>query len=158
MAISRKIFHQLNKLRGSRVLILGIGNVLKSDDGAGSVLCRQLSGKVRAEIIDAGTVPENYIQPVIDKAPKNLLIVDAVDFKALPGTVQIFKPEQLNSLITSTHSLSPRIFIDMIAGEIDVAVYFIGIQPAKTSFGQALSVEVSCVVQQLSALFISLLA
>jgi hydrogenase 3 maturation protease len=144
---------QLNKLSGSKTVIVGMGNVLKGDDGGGPLVCQQLQGKVCAELMDVGTVPENYIQSIIKKAPQNLLIIDAVDFGALPGTVSVFKPEQLNFLVISTHALSPRLFIDMIYQSIRVNVYFIGIQPLQTKLNKPLSVEVDKAVRQLSHIF-----
>jgi len=141
---------QLNKLRGSKTVIVGIGNILKGDDGAGPLVCWQLRlAGVCAGLIDAGTVPENYIQPIIKKDPQNLLIIDAIDFGASAGTIRIFKPEQLNSLVISTHTLSPRLFVDMIAQATQANVYFVGIQPAHAQLGQPVSAEVSQAVQWL---------
>ncbi|MHC4647512.1 MAG: hydrogenase maturation protease, partial [Planctomycetota bacterium] len=88
MGSNGELFEQLRKLRSSRTVIVGIGNTLKGDDGAGPLICEHLSAAgVSAELIDAGTVPENYIQPIIRKAPENLVIVDAMEFGASPGTV-----------------------------------------------------------------------
>jgi len=150
MGADQQLLWQLNKLRNSSTVIVGIGNVLKGDDGAGPLVCEQLAGKIRAELIDAGTVPENYIQPIITKAPQNLLIIDAIDFAAPPGTIRIFRPEQLNSHVFSTHTLSPRLFVDMVCQNIKVDVYFIGIQPAQIQLGQFISPQVSHAVQRLS--------
>ncbi len=150
MGTDEQLFEQLNKLRGSKTVIIGIGNILKGDDGLGPLVCQQLRhAKVCAELIDAGTVPENYIQPVIKKAPQNLLIIDAIDFGASPGTISILKPEQLNSSVFSTHALSPRLFIDVIHRQADVDVYIIGIQPAQIQLGQPVSAPVSKAIQLL---------
>ena len=149
MGADQQLFEKLNQLRNSATVIVGIGNTLKGDDGAGPLVCKQLSGKVCAELIDAGTVPENYIQTIIKKAPQNLLIIDAIDFGASAGTINIFKPEQLNSLVLSTHTLSPRLFVDMVCREIKVDVYFVGIQPAQIQLGQPQSAQVSQAIQWL---------
>ena len=149
MKFDKQLFGQLNKLSNSTTLILTIGNILKGDDAVGPLIYEQLKGRISTEIIDAGTVPENYIQPIIKKAPENLLIIDAIDFAASPGTIRIFKPNQLNSLIISTHSLSPRVFVDMITQEIDVNVNFLGIQPLGTQMGCPLSTAVNKTAQQL---------
>jgi len=144
MGAEQRLFEQISKLGGSRTVIVGIGNALKGDDGVGPLICEQLrQDGVGAELIDAGSVPENYIQPIIKKAPQNLLVIDAIDFGASPGAIKIFKPEQLNSLVISTHTLSPRHFVDMVRQDMDVDVYFIGIQPAQTRLGQPISVEVN---------------
>ena len=150
MGANEQLFKRLNEFRGTRTVIVGIGNTLKGDDGAGPLVCEQLRrARVCAELIDAGTVPENYIQPIIKKAPQNLLIIDAVDFGASPGTISIFEPEQLNSFVFSTHTLSPRLFVDMVCRDIKVDVYFIGIQPAQTQLGQSISPQASQAIQWL---------
>ncbi|GAG70834.1 unnamed protein product [marine sediment metagenome] len=141
-------YQQLNKLRGLTTLIVGIGNTLKGDDGAGPLVCQQLEGKTCAELIDTATVPENYIQPIIKKAPQNLLVIDAIDFGASAGTISIFRPERLNSIVISTHTLSPRLFVDMITEAIEVNVYFVGIQPVQTQLGQPVCPPVSRAVQR----------
>ena len=85
MDSSSPLYMQLSKFRKSKVLILGIGNPLKADDAAGPLVCEKISGRVKADVIDAGTVPENYIGSIIKKAPENILIIDAIDFDAKPG-------------------------------------------------------------------------
>jgi len=141
-ASEKEVFDRLASLQNSKTVIFGIGNTLKGDDGAGCIVCRRLSGKISAELIDAGTVPENYIQVVIRKKPQALVVIDAVDFKAKPGTIKVFEPEQLDSFIISTHTLSPRIFIEMICSSIEVDVYFIGIQPARIELTEQISERV----------------
>ncbi len=139
------------KLRNTKTLIVGIGNLLKGDDAAGPIVCQKLrDAGVSAEIIDAGTAPENYIQAIIRRAPESLLVVDAIDFGASAGAIEVFRPEQLTSFIISTHSLSPHLFVDMVCREIEVDVYFIGIQPVQTQLGQAVSSQVSQAIQELS--------
>jgi len=131
-AMDKQLFEQLKKFRGSRTLIVGIGSILKGDDGAGPLVCEQLErGKVCVDLLEVGTVPENYIQPIIKKAPQNLLVIDAIDFGAPPGTIRIFEPDELQSQTISTHTLTPRIFVDMVCQNIKLDVYFVGIQPAQ---------------------------
>ena len=114
-------------------------------------MCEKLEhAKSSAELIDAGTVPENYIQPIIKKTPHNLLVIDATDFGASPGTIRIFKSQQLSSHAISTHKLSPSLFVDIVCRSIEVDVYFIGIQPAQTQLGQSVSGPVSKAIQQLA--------
>ncbi|MBN1393228.1 MAG: hydrogenase 3 maturation endopeptidase HyCI [Sedimentisphaerales bacterium] len=155
MGSGEQLFEQLNKLHGSKTVIVGIGNTLKADDGVGPLVCQQLrNAKSCAELIDAGTVPENYIQRIIKKTPQNLLIIDAIDFHASPGTIDIFKPEQLNSIVVSTHTLSPRLFAEMVSQNIEADVYFVGIQPAQTRLGDSMSPQVYQAAQQLTQMLI----
>ena len=154
MCTSGDLFEQLNKLRSGKTVIVGVGNTLKGDDGIGPLVCERLAGRVSAELMNAGTAPENYIQPIIKKAPQNLIIIDAIDFKASPGTISIFEPEQLDLIGFSTHVISPKLFIDMICRSIKVNVCLIGIQPAQTTLGQQLSHEISEAVKQLTDILV----
>jgi len=151
MGSDQSLFEQLNKLCDSATIILGIGNILKGDDGAGPLVCEQLTAaKISAGLIDAGTVPENYIQRIIKIAPRTLLIIDAIDFGAEAGTIKFFEPQQLNSHVISTHTLSPRLFVDIIRRSIQLDVYFVGIQPAQTQLGQSVSAAVNRAIERLS--------
>ena len=151
MSTEQSLLQQLNILRDSATVIVGIGNILKGDDGAGPLVCEQLKREnICAEVIDAGTVPENYIQPIIKKAPQNLLVIDAIDFGGAPGTIRIFEPDQLSSHVISTHSLSPRLFVDMVCQDISIDVYFVGIQPVHLQLGQPISQQVSFAIKELS--------
>ncbi len=157
MSTEQQLSEHLKKLSDSSTLIVGIGNVLKGDDGAGPLICEQLAkANISADLIDAGTVPENYIHKIIKMAPANLLVIDAIDFGSTPGTIQIFKPEQLNSLVISTHTLSPRLFVDMIRRDITLNVYFLGIQPAQVQLGQPVSEQVGRAIQHLCDILIEI--
>jgi hydrogenase 3 maturation protease len=157
MATAKQLFEQLSKFRGSKTVIVGIGNTLKGDDGVGPLVCQQLrQAKSCAELIDAATVPENYVQRIVGKAPQNLLVIDAVDFQAEPGTIEVFRPEQLNSTVFSTHTLSPRLFAEMVSRNIEVDVYFIGIQPAHTRMGDSMSPQICQAAQQLTQMLIDI--
>jgi hydrogenase 3 maturation protease len=150
MEVDRELLEQLEALGGSKVLILGIGNVLKGDDGAGPVVCEKLkTAKISAEVMDAGTVPENYIGPIIKRSPENLLIVDATDFGAAAGSIKMFGTGQLSSYAFTTHTLSAHLFVEMIQAEIDVEVYHIGIQPEQVELGNGLSESVKVAVETL---------
>ena len=147
------LFSILNLFVHTKTIILGIGNILKGDDAFGPLVCERLRGeRICAEIIDAATVPENYIQTIIKKSPQNLIIIDAIDFGAKPGSIQVFETEQLNSLVISTHTLSPRIFIDMIRQNIELDVYIIGVQPKQTQLGLSLSKEVEQAINDLTTI------
>jgi hydrogenase 3 maturation protease len=157
MGVDKKLVSRLKALRGTRTVILGIGNTLKGDDGVGPLVCQRLTeGGAGADVFDAGTVPENYIQPIIKKTPQNLVIIDAVDFGAAPGTIKLFEPEQLSTIGVSTHAPTPRLFIDIIKKSIEVGVYFIGIQPAQTQIGQPITPQLTQAAEDLASLLLNI--
>jgi len=147
---SSNLYEQLGKPNPAETVIIGIGNTLKGDDGAGPQLCSILKGNISTEIIDAGSTPENYIAKIVKMSPEKLLIIDAVDFGAPPGTVRIFDIKDLGRFSFSTHCLSPHLFVDMLRSQISVEVFFIGIQPAGLQLGAGLSEQVAKAVVSLA--------
>ena len=139
MGIDSQLLKYLAPWRDSKVVILGIGNPLKGDDAAGSLVCARLSDNVSATVIDAGTVPENYIGPVLQASPDVLFIVDAVDFGGHPGQIRVCTPDEIHGFAFSTHALSLHLSIDLICRERTLAVYVIGVQASTTRLGDCLS-------------------
>jgi hydrogenase 3 maturation protease len=152
----KHLHQELSRLRGFKTVILCVGNILKGDDGAGPRLYELLKGSACVDVIDGGTAPENYIGPIVAKAPEVLLIVDAMDFGAQPGTTRIFNPTQLDKSALSTHYLSPRVLADIINAQIDVQVLLIGIQPAQVHLGKPLSSEVAEAASSLANTIVSI--
>jgi hydrogenase 3 maturation protease len=145
----------LSQLRGSKTVIVGIGNMLKGDDAAGPMLCQKIAGRVCAKVIDAGATPENYIEHIKKCKCDNVLVVDTVDFGATPGPpgrIRFFTRDRIGSYAFSTHVLSPRFFADLIAKDVSGNVFFLGIQPAHTNLGRAVSPPVVAAVDLLARL------
>jgi hydrogenase 3 maturation protease len=139
MGVDPQLWQSLAPWRGAHVAILGVGNLLKGDDAAGPLVCERLSGKVRATVIDAGPVPENYIGPVLRAAPDVLFIVDAVDFGGRPGQIRVSTPDEIQGFAFSTHALSLHLSIDLICREKAIDVRVIGVQAGRTKLGSCLS-------------------
>ena len=147
---SRSLLRQLGKLNPAETVVVGIGNILKGDDGAGPRICSILKGKIAAEVIDVGTTPENYIGRIVGMSPKKLLIIDAIDFGKLPGTIRVFRTQDLKQFTFSTHCLSPHLFVRNITSQIDVEIFFIGVQPVQLNLCRGLSKQVSAAIAALA--------
>ncbi len=127
-----------------KTLVIGIGNALKGDDGAGVVLLECLRGKVDADLLNCGVAPENYLEKIAGIAPCRLIIIDAADFGRVPGTMRIFRARELAEGGISTHSLSPGIFIEYLETKIEgIEVFVLGIQPGSCGLEEELSEKVS---------------
>jgi hydrogenase maturation protease HycI len=152
MRDNRELTECLDALRGSKVVILGVGHILKGDDGVGPLICEHLKGSVSATVIDAGTVPENYVRPIVRATPEKLLIIDAVDFGDRPGTVRVCRPDEIADFAFSTHALSLHLFVEMLHNDIPVEVFLLGIQPGEVRLGESASPAVWESVQRLTGL------
>ena len=146
-----------SRLKG-RVLIFGIGNPLKQDDGAGPELIKRLKAsgdKLRAELLDGGSAPENHTGRIRQLKPDTLLIVDAVDFGGQPGSLRVFSVEEMSTQALSTHNVSLRTFAGFLMdGLPNLNVLVIGIQPKAVGFGEGLSAEVEGALKELCMSFI----
>ena len=136
----------------SKTLVLGIGNRLKEDDGAGPALIEKLqrSSSKGLGLIDGGLTPENYSGKIKELKPETLVLVDAVDLKAEPGAFRIIEAERfgLNSL--STHNIPFTIFISYLKEALpELKVYVLGIQPKRVALGEGLSPEVSQAIEKI---------
>jgi len=135
-----------------RLAVLGIGNELYGDDGAGVALARSLArsgidpGKMQA--FEAGPAPENFTGSLRKMNPSHVLMVDAANLGLEPGSIRVIDMEQITGAGFSTHTLPLHILADFIARE-GCRVVMLGIQPRDLSFGEGLSPEVSTAVTQL---------
>jgi hydrogenase 3 maturation protease len=142
-----RILKKINE--GKKVLIIGIGNRLKGDDGVGSIIAEKLKEKIREEnlfVIDAENAPENYTGKIKEISPESLLIIDAVDFGSYPGDFRIFEIDEIKDTTVSTHNFSISLLKKFI--KVD-EIYLLGIQPENISFGENLSERVKKSVEKI---------
>ena len=89
---------------GRSVVVMGIGNPERSDDGAGLLVAGlvadaaprdALPGGRRVTVLMAEEVPESWVGPAAAARPDTVLMVDAADLGAAPGSVALREPEDL---------------------------------------------------------------
>lgn len=131
-----------------KIVILGIGNVLLSDEGLGVRVIKILEDfflfPEEVELVDGG-VGGFFLIPYVEKA-KKLLIVDAIKGDGPPGTFYKFKKEELPSNIVeklSLHELSFKdiLFLVSLRGKMPEEVIILGLEPKVLELGNSLSLE-----------------
>ncbi len=137
-----------------KVVILGIGNVLRGDDGFGPTLINRLKGNVNAVCIDAGSAPENHIGSIVKEEPDTILIVDAVHLDLMPGEYEFLKKSDILRCGFTTHDISPNMFIEYLEKETCASIYMLGIQPQSLSLGDEMSGVLKKRLDELSKLII----
>lgn len=136
------------------VIILGIGNALRSDDGLGSILASRIKDKVPYTVYDAGSSPENYLGKIIKKRPDNVVIIDAVDFGGRPGEFRVLEGEDIKTVnLFSTHNASISLTINYLKSNFKVDIIVLIIQPKTIIFGDKLSPEVEETLKKLEGWF-----
>jgi len=132
-------------LGGRSAAVVGVGNRLRGDDGAGSRLAARLLAAGAAGVHDAETVPENYLGPLLAARPDVVLFADAADHGAAPGSVCLVRAGELAARGSSTHAPSLRLLAGLLEAQ-GSECWVLGIQPAATGFGEELSPPVAAAV------------
>ena len=137
-------FLKRGKIKG-KIVIVGIGNTLRGDDGAGPEIIKRLkdsSTNYQLFLIDVGAVPENFLQKIVGHRPDVILLVDTVNLEKPAGSVEIIEGEDLKEEGFSTHNASLKLTIDYLKKETGADILLLGIQPKNIGFGQRISPEV----------------
>ena len=133
----------LKRILSGSVCILGVGNRHRRDDGIGSLIAERLAGRLPAQVINAGAVPENYLEKVARLCPDTVLVVDAVDFGGDPGEWRVLDPGALALDGLSSHALSLRMAAEYLSARTQAHVALLAVQPADVGAGTELSDKVS---------------
>lgn len=149
------------RLEGAkRILVLGVGSELLSDDYIGVSIAQKLKSlyrkrkpSVKLKALCAGTVPENFTGPIKKFKPSHLAIIDAADLGGKAGSLAVIDPQRAAGATFSTHRLPAKIFADYIGQSLSCQIMIIGIQPKSLAFGQTLSREVNQAGNRLIGLF-----
>jgi len=140
------------------VSIVGVGNRMRADDGAGPVLIDRVKDNVAATCIDAGITPENYLEKVVVGEPDTILIVDAGHFGGQPGDTRMFQSSEIAAAGVSTHTLSLELACDYLKNRISANVFLIAIQPEMIEWKEALSESVDKAVDDLARTLVGILS
>jgi hydrogenase maturation protease len=106
--------------------IICIGNEMRKDDFIAIDLADELNA------IKAFTNPENFITE-----GDEIILIDAVDFNAKPGSVKEFSPKEITEFaLSTTHNIGINVLEKFCK-----IIKIIGIQPKDTSYEIGLSQE-----------------
>lgn len=140
--------------RPARVAILGVGNEMNGDDGAGVVAVRELTALEPAPpdvlLIDAGAAPESYTGPLRRFRPDLIIEIDAAMLGDEAGATSWLDWREADGLSASTHTLPPSVLAQFIQADLGCEVAIIGIQPERVEMGVGLSPAVASAVRGLA--------
>jgi hydrogenase maturation protease len=132
-----------------KVLVMGVGSILMTDEGIGIRAVEELQRRYRfpgnVEILDGGTSGIELLSYISGK--DYLIIIDAIKGGSTPGTVLKVEgedvPAQFRTRI-SPHQLgiSDLLAAAMLTGEMPKQLVLFGIEPRDIVFGIGLSGEV----------------
>ena len=128
------------------VLLLGMGNILLTDDGVGIHVLRALEpdlatggASCRVRLCDGGTLGLELLTAL--EGAKSLVVIDATRFGASPGTVRVFvdgeMDKQLRGGRRSVHevALADLMAAAQLIGRAPARRALVGIQPESLQWG-----------------------
>ncbi|MBE3087385.1 MAG: hydrogenase maturation protease [Bacteroidetes bacterium] len=142
------MFNELNKLlsqKDKKILFVGIGNLLKMDDGVGVYISRKIKNKGTISSLTVEASIENYIGKINSLNPDLLVLIDCLDMKSTPGIFKLLAVSQIQDLTFNTHNISLRRLSEFFS----MPVFILGIQPEKIEFGENISYLVKNVADKI---------
>lgn len=131
-------------------IILGVGNILHSDDGIGIKILKYLDSQYEfpegVDLVDGGTVGAQLDISIVNR--DWVIIVDALDVKGDPGEVKVLSGDTFINRPSSTKMSPHQVgFLDLIQlmkmeGTEPKRIDLIGIIPANTNDGFEMTPEV----------------
>jgi hydrogenase 3 maturation protease len=128
------------------VVVAGIGNAIRFDDFVGVKIIQDLTGKVSSKVhlIECETVPESFMDEIVELKPSHVLLIDAAVLGLKPGDVRLYDVETVVNIPSiSTHTLPIRIFCEYIKQMTKTKIALLLVQPVNVEFGEGLTSEVA---------------
>ena len=151
------IKRELKDILKGRITIVGVGNVMRGDDGFGHTLSERLKDRVSAGVISAGPFPENHIKAIRGSTPDTILIIDAADFGGDIGDIKLLKKSDIPLYGLSTHNASLALFFSFLEADIKAAVYMLAVQPGGSEINTPLSDVIDKRCKEIESLLLELL-
>ncbi|AFK22557.1 hydrogenase maturation peptidase HycI [Pyrococcus sp. ST04] len=137
---------------GKRIVICGIGNEIRGDDGFGVLLVKELKKLIKREnvlILNCGQAPESFFGKIIKFKPDLVIFVDAIHFGGNPGEIVVVTPESVIGEAFSTHGMPLKLMAKHIERDVDAEIILIGCQPKNIGLFEEISPEVKEALEKL---------
>ncbi len=142
-----------------RILVLGLGNDLLTDEAVGIRVIRHLAERQPrpegVDLLDGGTLSFTLAGPIA--AATGLIVVDAARLGATPGTVGVFEDEAMDRKLagacSSVHEVGLTDLLDIarLTDSLPPRRCLVGIEPAEIGWGSALTPAVESAVPAAAA-------
>lgn len=139
-----------------KALVLGLGNILLSDEGLGVRVVQRLQGSCRfppeVSIMDGGTLGLDLL-PYLEEVD-HLLVIDALEMGKEPGTIVRLAGEEVPASLSVKISPHQMGLADLLAaarlrGLYPQEIVLLGMQPGSTEVGLDLSPPVEAQIDRL---------
>ena len=155
----------MDKIKSNSIVLLGVGNILLTDEGFGVHVVNQLREDYvfnpPITILDGGTMGMELLTYM--RGMTKLLLVDAINGGDAPGTVSEFPHEEMHTYFTeaiSVHEVGMQDILRIRALQEDPLedAVVIGVEPESLELGLTLSDATQAAVEDVKARVLSVLS
>jgi len=133
-----EILSPLTSDPSAKILYVGVGNRLKSDDAVGIYICERLHNSEQKEVLIVEAGIEKFVGKINSLAPDILVLVDCTDYNKEPGYINLFPVDEIPDNTFHTHTIS----LGRISEFFEMKTYILGIQPEFVGFGEEISPQI----------------
>lgn len=127
--------------RHKDTLLVGLGNILKTDDGAGMRIAQEIKEKVSLKIIEAGVSLENYLNKISESRSDLVIFVDAAELdKNISFSCHKACDVQEISMYF-THDASLKLAMQYLQNQKSFDILILAIKASDFSFGENLGAQ-----------------
>ena len=143
-----------------KVVVVGIGNPIRTDDYVGLKIVESLKGNLSPTVLllEAETVPESHLCDIEEFQPSHVLLIDAAYLGCKPGIASLVHAEKvvISSAVT-THLLPLRVFCEYVKQATGAKIALLLIEPKNTDFGEGLTAPVQAAAKRLTKVLLKAL-
>ena len=127
--------HELLSCHNRKILFIGIGNLLRQDDGIGVYISQRIKERDNIRVITVEVSIENYIGKINSIDYETLVLIDCADIGKPPGSFELLPVDKISDMTFNTHNISLKRISEFFRNDVSV----LAIQPEKVDFGENLS-------------------
>lgn len=137
-----------------RLVVIGMGNELRADDGVGLEVVRGLKPYVndKLTVFEGHMMPESFIGLTCAIKPTHLLIVDAAELHEKLGEWRLLAPTEIDDGLFTTHSIPATEVTKEVHRRCGTKIAFLGIQPKNREIELQISKECCRAVHEIVTL------
>ncbi|MFA6281170.1 MAG: hydrogenase maturation protease [Candidatus Omnitrophota bacterium] len=124
------------------ILLVGIGNSLKSDDGVGVNIIQKIKNSTGLNILDAGTALESYLSKISNSGNDLVIFIDAAELKE-GETFGCYETKDAENIsLFFTHDAPLKLVTQYLQSDLSFDILILAIGAHNFSFGESFSEEV----------------
>jgi hydrogenase maturation protease len=132
--------NKLNELllSNSKLLFIGVGNALLSDDRTGIYICENIQQRRNIQTLIVESSIEKFVGKINSIDHDVLILTDCTDFGEKAGFWDIVEVKDIMDATINTHTIS----LKRVSEFFNEKVFLLGVQPENTKFGEEFSDKV----------------